>query len=552
MCIITCFFNFYFKEWIWFFQNGFENQEEVNAEHKAMLEEDKKIAEWQEQQMQKYFAEIEKENVMSEVNRDLESKIIGKGALEILEEHDITVNVYENDRTDEYTVELQYYSDAGEDFSMNVKVNHGGFFESVDFAEAFLKTTNDFDVDEHAEMWIENRGKNGTPSSIRVLLKDAESIKEHFENVANKVMENKKKESRLVHGWLRNQINENTNNNNCLEFYADYNDHVSEETVLKIMNDRDRIVHNLSFETALENEIYDLNFDNFISMENDLYDTILENAKKEGQDFEDSFKRFEMYREGTRGLLEAGGYNGVEIDVESFLNNDYKLNLMFATQTEVNLDMSSITDFYASDFNDFYRDKDDFEEHGDNALTYLIHQQGYDVEEVLKALNNEDFQYTQESNFVKSVIDEIEEYNGYIMSEVTVLVSAKGRDLIDLIDTIESDKFDDKKRYIEFSKGTTIGLYNEWIGCGSNLDIALEKPAVFPCDMVCNIQIEGAGRENDGYSVNEVYGMVDTVWTEGKVSIVDEKPILKEENLKEVFDKISKPEKVKDKNDMER
>jgi len=283
-----------------------------------------------------------------------------------------------------------------------------------------------------------------------------------------------------------------------------------------------------------------------------LYDTILENAKKEGQDFEDSFKRFEMYREGTRGLLEAGGYNGVEIDVESFLNNDYKLNLMFATQTEVNLDMSSITDFYASDFNDFYRDKDDFEEHGDNALTYLIHQQGYDVEEVLKALNNEDFQYTQESNFVKSVIDEIEEYNGYIMSEVTVLVSAKGRDLIDLIDTIESDKFDDKKRYIEFSKGTTIGLYNEWIGCGSNLDIALEKPAVFPCDMVCNIQIEGAGRENDGYSVNEVYGMVDTVWTEGKVSIVDEKPILKEENLKEVFDKISKPEKVKDKNDMER
>jgi len=47
-----------------FFQNGFENQEEVNAEHKAMLEEDKKIAEWQEQQVQKYFAEIEKENVM--------------------------------------------------------------------------------------------------------------------------------------------------------------------------------------------------------------------------------------------------------------------------------------------------------------------------------------------------------------------------------------------------------------------------------------------------------------------------------------------------------
>lgn len=524
MCIITCFFNFYFKEWIWLKQI-------------SELEEDKKIAEWQEQQIQKYFKEIEKENIMSEVNRDLESKIIGKGALEILEEHDITVNVYENDRTDEYTVELQYYSNAGEDFSMNVEVNHGNFFESRDFADAFLEATK--------------------------LLEDAESIKEHFEIVAKEVMENKNKENKLVLDWLQNQINENTNDNNCLDFYADYDDYVSEETVLKIMNDRDRIVDNLSFEIALENEIYDLNFDNFISMEDDLYNTVLENAKKEGQDFEDSFKRFEINQmEGTRGLLEVGGYNGVEIDVESFLkNNDYKLNLMFATQREVNLDMGSIIDFYTSDFNHFYKYKDDFEEYGDNALTYLIHQQGYDVEEVLKALNNEDFQYTQESNFVKSVIDEIKEYNGYTMSEVTALVSVNGRDLIDLIDTIESDKFknkeDNKKKYIEFSKGTTIGLYNEWSGCGSNLDIALEKPAVFPCDMVRNFQIEGAGRENYGYSVNEVYGMVDTPWLEGKVSITDEQPILKEENLKEVFDnllihKISKSEKIKDKNDMER
>lgn len=492
---------------------------------------------------------------MSEVNRNLENEIIGEGALEILKEHDITVNVYEGNRTDEYTVELQYYSNAGEDFSMNVEVNHGEFFESVDFADVFLAEAKEFDVDEHAEFWIKNRGKNGTPSSIRELLEDSESIKEHFEFVAKEVMENKNKEYNLVRDWLQNQINENTNNNNCLDFQPDYNEHVSEEIVVKIMNDRDRIAQNISFETFLEDELYDLNFENFISIENDLCDTILENAKKEGQDFENSFKRFEINQDGTNGLLEAGGYNGVEIDAESFLNNDYKLNLMFATQTEANLDMGSIADFYTSDFNDFNGDKNDFEACGDNALTYLIHQQGYDVEEVLKVVTNEDVQYTQESNFVKSVIGEIEENNGYAMSEVTALVSAKGRDLIDLIDTIESDKFDkfknkedneNKERYIEFSKGTTIGLYNEWSGCGSSLDIALEKPAVFSCDMVRNIQIEGAGKENDGYSVNEVYGMVDTPWTEGKVSITDEQPILKEENLKEVFEKISKSEKAKE------
>lgn len=33
-----------------------------------------------------------------------------------------------------------------------------------------------FDVDEHVELWIENRGKNGVPSTARELIEDAEAI----------------------------------------------------------------------------------------------------------------------------------------------------------------------------------------------------------------------------------------------------------------------------------------------------------------------------------------------------------------------------------------
>lgn len=72
-------------------------------------------------------------------------------------------------------VELGKYSPEGEDFSMIID------FDKKDVIDSFLKNLkeyeSDFDPEEHAEMWIEGRGKNGVPNSIRDLLDDAEAIK---------------------------------------------------------------------------------------------------------------------------------------------------------------------------------------------------------------------------------------------------------------------------------------------------------------------------------------------------------------------------------------
>ena len=101
--------------------------------------------------------------------KELEQKYIY-----ILEENDWIVSSYTNDGK----VELEKYSPAGEDFLMCVEVEN--------FPESVREYANDFDADEHAEMWIEARGKvSGVPDSIRELIDDAEEIQEMLNELAD-------------------------------------------------------------------------------------------------------------------------------------------------------------------------------------------------------------------------------------------------------------------------------------------------------------------------------------------------------------------------------
>ena len=72
-------------------------------------------------------------------------------------------------------VEMGQHSPAGEDFSMIID------FDAEDQCSSFRDSLEsyyeDFDIDEHVEMWVEARrnGISGVPS-IRELVKDAEEI----------------------------------------------------------------------------------------------------------------------------------------------------------------------------------------------------------------------------------------------------------------------------------------------------------------------------------------------------------------------------------------
>ena len=109
---------------------------------------------------------------------------LSKRIEELLERHDFSVCGEISERTynnDGYDVELETYSPEGED--VIVSLTYDGTEE--DFIRQFRSYAEGFDAEEHAEMWIESRGKNGVPDSIKDILEDAEWIKSTIEEVAD-------------------------------------------------------------------------------------------------------------------------------------------------------------------------------------------------------------------------------------------------------------------------------------------------------------------------------------------------------------------------------
>lgn len=73
-------------------------------------------------------------------------------------------------------VELEKHSPAGEDFGMIIDFDMDDPVHS--FMDDLKEYSEDFDVDEHVEMWLPSRGKGGCPGSISELVEDAEAIRD--------------------------------------------------------------------------------------------------------------------------------------------------------------------------------------------------------------------------------------------------------------------------------------------------------------------------------------------------------------------------------------
>lgn len=106
--------------------------------------------------------------------------------IDILEENDWNVSSY----TEDGRVEIGKYSPAEEDFSIIVDVEN--------FSESVREYANNFDADEHAEMWIEARGRvNGVPNSIRELIEDAEEIQEMLNELSDTLVKDENNKENL-------------------------------------------------------------------------------------------------------------------------------------------------------------------------------------------------------------------------------------------------------------------------------------------------------------------------------------------------------------------
>lgn len=58
-----------------------------------------------------------------------------------------------------------------------------------DFVEKFTERAENYDVDEEVELYMEMRGKNGVPDTIRELLDDCQEAKDTLMEIAEKLQE---------------------------------------------------------------------------------------------------------------------------------------------------------------------------------------------------------------------------------------------------------------------------------------------------------------------------------------------------------------------------
>jgi hypothetical protein len=77
---------------------------------------------------------------------------------------------------DDGSIELEAWSPAGKDLCVTLT--------SDDPVREMREYADNFDADEHVEMWVESRGRRGVPSSVRALVEDAEEIREMLNALA--------------------------------------------------------------------------------------------------------------------------------------------------------------------------------------------------------------------------------------------------------------------------------------------------------------------------------------------------------------------------------
>ena len=316
------------------------------------------------------------------------------------------------------------------------------------------------------------------------------------------------------------------------EFYFDYRDVLEESTLLEAFQHYQQSTENGSndypnFHAYLEEFVCDRWDLSFRAMDEVL--TVLKTALQKSPDMQERFDEYIEQFESSYEYLENAGYQGVKFDLNDILGT-YQLNLMFATEQEENYDMGSI-------HNMFYADNIESEEVlqkvNDNALAYLIEQQGYTVKEVVEAFKSEE--KVSDSKFINSVVAEASNYFGY-MGELTLLASVSGKDTTDLLEAIAKGKGDIDISSYDKNPEINLGIFNEWAGCGSLLELHLEKNVLIPTSMIRNLQVEHAGKDlNHGTTVNSTYGLIGSAWQNVELKQNNDELTWEKEHKKETF-----------------
>lgn len=219
--------------------------------------------------------------------------------------------------------------------------------------------------------------------------------------------------------WLRDEVGWHCNSRGCYEAFWDYDDSVTPDQMAEACANYEEAGFasplNYLDESIMEKP-------GFIeALENELISAITRDAATAPEGVGEQW----VESGDIWGDLESAGYEGIDANVEDLLSNSsFNVNVFFATEAEENFDMGSIVHAFGNDYRDPRLEDVDAEDL-DNALSYLVNQQGHSIAEVYGNGDNA---------FIRSVREEIDENSSEAMSELCALVRMDGQQMLDFIE----------------------------------------------------------------------------------------------------------------------
>lgn len=264
----------------------------------------------------------------------------------------------------------------------------------------------------------------------------------------------------------------------------DYDDFIREEDIKRILNGKTKEERQDIYYELLNEFGYQLEFDTIDEITSDFCNKY----------------NYEQHDTEIQDIL----MNLIYFSYDTYLDDEYNVNILI--------------DFDKQDVNSDFSNSSNLEKCKNNNLYTLLKKQGYskkDYEnnlkflednknEIMKDKYNYDFDKIEKlggSKFLTSVKEEIDNNQYEYLTSLVVLKKMTLEELINL------DK-------ITINTENEIGLFNWHYGSGSLLEIQLEKDFVLDREKdIYHIQVEGS-KQSCGYSVNEVYGLINSCWKE--------------------------------------
>lgn len=257
------------------------------------------------------------------------------------------------------------------------------------------------------------------------------------------------------------------------DIHAEYTDEFEKGTIIKIANsDNPR---DAFFEQFEEFGYFDYEFGY-------LLDFLYENLEDEYLDNQDIIIDW---------VTDNVSFN---LPYNHYLKQDILVNIIADTgDGDYDYTLNNFLNYDAPDVKDLEIEKA-------SSILWLVKQQGYTKKDLLNVIKGK---YDRKDKFLDSLYDEL--LNS--CSCINALTFSVQMTLGDYMDLLEN------KSDIKLGKDTSCGLVNFWNGSGSLLNICLNKEVVIPRKFA-RITVDGGV----GYSIQSIYGMMSSHWTETLVA----------------------------------